>query len=231
VKAFVLAGGLGTRLRPQFGDLPKSLAPLGGRPFLVRQLEWLAVNGIRESVILAGYGAEALRETIGDGAKLGLRIEWSIESEPLGTGGALAAARKHVQGPALVVNGDTLADCDPWRLEARRWRRGTWGVVALFRVEDAASRGRVESGADGRITRFVEKDASFHGPAWVNGGVYAFAPWLWKRLPDGVGSLERDVLPVLAAEGLLEGLAMPGRFWDIGTPEEWARAEEHFAAR
>ena len=231
MKAFVLAGGLGTRLKPRFGELPKSLAPLGGRPFLLRQLEWLVAHGVRDAVILAGYGADALRETIGDGARMGLRVEWSIESEPLGTGGALAQARRLVDGPALVVNGDTLADCDPWHLEERRWRNGAWGAIALYRVEDAASRGRVEVGEGGKVARFVEKDATFRGPAWVNGGVYAFAPWLWRRLPDGAGSLERDLLPALAAEGKLEGLELPGTFWDIGTPEEWARAEEHFATR
>ena len=131
--------------------------------------------------------------------------------------------------PCSSGYGDTLADCDPWFLEERRWRRGAWGAIALFRVEDAASRGRVEVGTEGRIARFVEKDAAFRGPAWVNGGVYAFAPWLWRRLSDGAGSLERDVLPALAAEGKLEGLELPGTFWDIGTPEEWERAEEHFA--
>ena len=230
MKAFVLAGGLGTRLRPKFGELPKALAPLGGRPFLQRQLEWLAAFGIREVVVLAGYGADALRAAIGDGAAFGLTVTWSVEAEPRGTAGALALARAHVRGPALVVNGDTLAECDPWKLEARRWRHGAWGAVALYRVPDAASRGRVECGDDGRIRRFVEKDPSHHGPAWVNGGLYAFAPWLWRRLPDEVLSLERDVLPQLAAEGKLEGLELPGDFWDIGTPEEWARAEARFAS-
>ena len=85
MKAFILAGGLGTRLKPRFGELPKSLAPLGGRPFLERQLEWLASHGVRDAVILAGYGADALEHAIGDGAKFGMRVEWSIESEPLAT--------------------------------------------------------------------------------------------------------------------------------------------------
>jgi NDP-sugar pyrophosphorylase family protein len=229
VKAFVLAGGLGTRLRPRFGDLPKSLAPIGGRPFLVRQLDWLSAHGVRDVVVLAGHGADALRAAVGDGGRWNLRVTWSVEEEPLGTGGALARAAPHVAGPALVVNGDTLADCDPWSLEARRWSRGAWGAIALFRVDDASSRGRVECSPDGRIARFVEKDPSHRGPAWVSGGVYAFAPWLWRHLPPGVSSLERDVLPALAREGRLEGLELPGGFWDIGTPEEWARAEAHFA--
>ncbi|MBI5709576.1 MAG: NTP transferase domain-containing protein [Candidatus Eisenbacteria bacterium] len=175
--AFILAGGLGTRLRPRFGDLPKSLAPLGGRPFLARQLEWLAAHGVRRAVVCAGY------------------------------------------------------DCDPWLLERARWERGALGAVALYRVEDAASRGRVNCGADGRVVRFVEKDASHRGPAWVNGGLYAFAPWLWRRLPAApTFSLERELLPALAAEGRLAGVTLAGAFYDIGTPEEWERAERRFSA-
>jgi NDP-sugar pyrophosphorylase family protein len=181
-------------------------------------------------VICAGYGAESLREAVGDERRFGLKVTWSVESEPLGTGGALALARAHVSGPALVINGDTLLECDPWRLEQHRWTRGAWGAVALYRVEDAASRGRVELGAGGRVTRFVEKDVHHRGPAWVSGGLYAFSPWIWRRLRDGVSSLERDLLPELASEGKLEGLELAGAFWDIGTPEEWARAEARFAS-
>jgi NDP-sugar pyrophosphorylase family protein len=229
VKAFVLAGGLGTRLRPRFGGLPKALAPLGGRPFAARLLEWLAGHRVREVVVCAGHGVEPLREALGDGAALGVRLAWSVEPEPLGTGGALALARPHVHGPALVVNGDTLPECDPWALERARWESGSLGAVALFEVEDASTRGRVECAEDGRIRRFVEKDPGWRGPAWVSGGLYAFAPGLWRRLPSGASSLERDVLPPLAASGALVGLRAPGRFWDIGTPESWAEAESRFA--
>ena len=144
MKAFVLAGGLGTRLRPRFGDLPKALAPLQGQPFLARQLTWLKTRGIASAVILAGYGAEQLQAAFGHGAGLGIHLEWSIETEPLGTGGALKLAAHFVHGPALVVNGDTLGEGDPWTLERGRWERGAVGAVALYRVEDAASRGRVE---------------------------------------------------------------------------------------
>ena len=137
MKAFVLAGGLGTRLKPRFGDLPKPLAPLGGRPFLARQLEWLAARGVTRAVILAGYGADQVREALGDGAAFGVALEYSVESEPLGTGGALKLAESFVDGPALVVNGDTLGDADPWTLERDRWERGVVGSVALYRVPDA----------------------------------------------------------------------------------------------
>lgn len=230
MKAFVLAGGLGTRLRPRFGDLPKALAPIGGRPFLARPLEWLAGHGIRDVVVCAGVGAARLREALGDGDSCGVRLAWSVEDEPLGTGGALRHAAAQVRGPALVLNGDTLAECDPWALERARWESGALGAVALFEVADARSRGRVEADRSGRVARFVEKDDGFTGPAWVNGGVYAFAPALWRELPPGASSLERDVLPRLAARGTIAALRSPGTFYDIGTPEEWARAEARFAS-
>lgn len=230
MNAFVLAGGLGSRLKPRFGDLPKALAPIGGRPFLSRQCEWLAAAGIRDVVVCAGHGAAQLRAALGDGAALGVRLAWSEEQEPLGTGGALRHAAAHLRGPALVLNGDTLAECDPWALERARWESGALGAVALFEVPDARSRGRVEVREGGRIARFVEKDDRFSGPAWVNGGVYAFSSRLWPLLPEGPSSLERDVLPAIAAEGRLAGMRSPGTFYDIGTPEEWARAESRFAS-
>lgn len=229
MKAFVLAGGLGTRLKPRFGDLPKGLAPIGGRPFLARPLEWLAGHGVRDVVMCAGYGAAQLRDALGDGAAFGVRLAWSEEPEPLGTGGALRLAAPHVNGPALVVNGDTLAACDPWELERARWEQGALGAIALYEVPDASSRGRVECGADGRILRFVEKDPAWRGPAWVNGGVIALSSRVWPLLPPGVSSLERDVLAPLAARGALVGLRVAGEFFDIGTPDEWARAEARLA--
>ncbi|MBI1797152.1 MAG: nucleotidyltransferase family protein [Candidatus Eisenbacteria bacterium] len=231
MRAFVLAGGLGTRLKATFGDLPKPLAPVGGRPLLERQLEWLAGHGVRDVVLCVGHGGDRVRDALGDGARLGVSLRYSAEAEPLGTGGALALARRFVDGPALVLNGDTLAPCDPWALERARWETGAIGAVALYRVEEAASRGRVETERGGRIRRFLEKDADHRGPAWVNGGLYAFAARLWRELPaSGPCSLERDVLPRLAAAGRLRGFEAPGTFWDIGTPEDWARADREFAS-
>jgi NDP-sugar pyrophosphorylase family protein len=231
VRAFVLAGGLGTRLKARFGDLPKPLAPLGGRPLLERQIEWLAGHGVRDVVLCVGYGADQVKQTLGDGSRLGVSLRYSAEQEPLGTGGALALARRYVDGPALVLNGDTLAPCDPWALERARWEHGAIGAVALYRVDDAASRGRVDHEPGGRIRRFLEKDTGHRGAAWVNGGLYAFTSRLWRELPaSGPCSLERDVLPKIAEAGRLHGFEADGTFWDIGTPEDWAVADRHFAS-
>lgn len=235
MRALILAGGQGTRLKPRFGDLPKPLAPLGGRPFLARQLEWLAGFGVREAVLCTGVGAGAVRAALGDGAAQGVQLSYSVEEEPLGTGGALQQAAGYVTGPVLVANGDTLSACDPWRLERARWERGALGAVALFRVPDAAGRGRVDWDGHATVAGFVEKDPAWHGPAWVNGGLYALAPGVWRLMPPpapgrtaSAFSLERDLLPRLAAAGRLAGLAVEGEFWDIGTPEEWERAERRF---
>ena len=158
MKALVLAGGLGTRLRARFGDLPKPLVPVGGRPFVERQIAWLEGHRIRDIVLCVGHGAERVREALGDGATLGVTLSYSAEPEPLGTAGALRLASSFVDGPTLVVNGDTLADCDPWALERARWERGAVGALALFEVADATAQGRVECDAQGLVLRFVEKD-------------------------------------------------------------------------
>ena len=225
---FVLAGGLGTRLRPQFGDLPKPLAPIGGRPVLARQLEWLADHGVHKAVVCAGYGADQLIRELGPSSVPGIEIAYSVEDEPLGTGGALRHAARFVDGPALVVNGDTLLTCEPWELERARWEHNAIGAVALYETPSSEARGRGECDAEGRITRFVEKDSRHVGPARVNGGLYAFAPSLWRELPPGSSSLERDVLPRLAEQGVLVGHSIAGEFFDIGTPEDWERAERRF---
>lgn len=230
MRAFVLAGGLGTRLKPRFGDLPKPLATLGGQPFLVRQLEWLAGHRIREVVLCVGHGADEVKQTLGDGAAHGVRVTYSEESEPLGTGGALRLAQAWVEGPALVLNGDTLPELDPHALEAARAAGDAIGALALYRSEDATAVGRVEFDDVKRITRFVEKDPGFRGTAWVSGGCYAFAPALWERIPPGVSSLELDVLTPLAQSRDLIAWCATGTFYDIGTPEGWERAERRFAS-
>jgi len=230
VKALVLAGGQGTRLKPRFGDLPKPLAPLGGRPFLEHQIEWLVDHGIRDVVLCVGYGSEAIRAAVDDGQRLGARVVYSVEDEPLGTGGALGRAARHLDGPCWVLNGDTLPEADPWTLERARWESGAVGAVAVFHVEDGRSRGSVELDAHDRITRFVEKDAGALGAAWVNGGMYAFTSALWRTLPRGPASLGRDVLPALASAGRLRAVRCTGTFYDIGTPTEWERAERRFAS-
>ena len=223
--AFILAGGLGTRLRPIIGDLPKPLAPIAGRPFLAYQIDLLRSRGFTDLVLCTGYRHGLIEACFGDGASLGVRIRYSVESEPLGTGGALRQALAAVRPmppacPFLVLNGDTYFDGDFARLIRDHQAAGVLCSIALVRKPEAGRYGAVTVGAGGRITRFAEKGES--GAGLINAGVYACSPEIAGALPPVTPlSLERDVFPALARQGRLLGCALDGYDMDIdiGTPE------------
>lgn len=223
----ILAGGLGTRLRSVVADRPKVLAPVAGRPFLEHLLGWLARQGARRVILALGHLAEQVEEFLA--AKGGdfptLAVETAREPEPMGTGGALAFCRGRLRSdPLLVMNGDTFVDVDLGAFVAARAGSGAAAGLVAVRVEDAARYGRLELSPEGRVLRFVEKDAGGpSGPAWINGGIYLLGRDLLDRLPAGTSSLERDLLERLPAGDVL---AFPahGRFIDIGTPASLAEA-------
>lgn len=223
VCAAVLAGGLGTRLRPAVGDTPKVLAPVGGRPFLALLLDRLAAGGFRECVLLVGHGADRVRAAFGD--RHGpVRLVYSAEPEPLGTGGAVRYALPHLTGrPLLLLNGDSYCDADLPRLLAFHAVHGRRVTLCVTQVPDAGRFGRVAYDADGTVIRFEEKEASGR-PGWINAGVYLFSPDVMADIPPGRPvSLEREVLPGLVAAGEVRGF--PGdRFIDIGVPESYRSA-------
>ncbi len=228
-EAVILAGGLGTRLRPVVADRPKGLADVAGRPFLCWQLESLAARGVRRAVMALGYRAEMIRDQLGP-AHAGIELHYSLEEEPLGTGGALRkAASLCATRRVLALNGDTFLDFDARRLD-EALTPPTAAVIALAGVPDVQRYGTVETGIDGRVTAFHEKGGA--GPGRINGGVYALdLPALtgfWPAAP--AFSMERDVLPALAAAGLLSAAPADGLFLDIGTPPDLARAQTLFNA-
>lgn len=232
----VLAGGLGTRLRPAVADRPKALAPVGvgGLPFLDLLLAWLHGQGARRVVLALGHMADQVEARL-DGLRgrfPGLDLRASVEPGPLGTGGALRHCLPLLRSdPVLVANGDSLAEVDlPAFLAAFRASGAPAGLVAVG-VPDAGRYGRLELSDRGRVLRFAEKDPAFAGPAPVNGGVYLFRrDLLSERLPPAgaAGSLERDLLQRLPPGA---ALAFPGsgRFVDIGTPESLAAAADVLA--
>jgi NDP-sugar pyrophosphorylase family protein len=228
--AAILAGGLGTRLRPVVADRPKVLAPVGGRPYLTYLLDQLAGAPVREVVLLTGHGADQVRRALGE-SYAGLRLVYSAEPAPLGTGGALRHALPHLSAPAvLLLNGDSYCDVD---LEAfaRFHRTGPGGAsLVLVRVPDASRFGQVRLGHTGRVLRFEEKGAT-RGPGWVSAGVYLLDRALVAESPPGRPiSLERDLLPQWVARRLVRGFRCGGRFLDIGTPQSYAEAEPFFQA-
>lgn len=224
VPAFVLCGGLGTRLRGH-EERPKAAIEVAGRPFLAYALRLLRLQGFRRVVLLLGHGAAEVGRVF-----TGAGIEHRVEAAPLGTGGALAAARELVARVNLILNGDSYAEAvypDLLREHARHASLSGRAVTLLaVRVEDAADYGGLELDDDGRVTGFVEKGRG--GPGWINAGVYAAGGRFLRGLPTGASSLERDHLPGLAARGLLRALPARCFFRDIGTPERLAAARVEF---
>jgi len=226
MEAIVLAGGLGTRLRSVVADVPKPMAPVGGRPFLGYVLDQLVSAGFTTVVLAVGYRHEAIRDHFGDEYR-SLSLRYSVEAEPLGTGGAIRLASERI-GPndVFVLNGDTYLELDFRAMLAAHMHAGASLTMAICRVSDVARYGALEIG-DGIVRRFHEKGPS--GPGWINGGTYVLGPGLRDRFPAQMAfSLEQDVLAPQVTE--VRPLAFPadGIFIDIGVPEDFARAQAMF---
>ena len=221
--AFVLAGGLGTRIAGLYPDLPKAMVPVAGRPFIDVLLERLARFGLTDVVLCAGHRSGPLVDHV-----QGTGVRVVVEDEPRGTAGALAFARArtgHGDETFLALNGDTFAEFEPDALLALHESLQADATLACYRVEEAAARGTVEPGEDGRLQGFREK--ATRGPGWVSGGVYALEPRVLDDVPaDRATSLEVDVFPALLAKGRTLGAwCAPGGFWDMGTPDGLREAE------
>lgn len=230
IEAIVLAGGLGTRLRPVLRDRPKVLADFNGRPFLAYVLDALAQAGVARSVISTGYLGPMVRDAIGD-AHAGMPVAYVEETQPMGTGGAVRLAAARCEGdPVLCLNGDSLCVWDlPSLLGAHR-ARGAAATLLSVRVPDISRYGALEVDGDGGVTGFAEKGES-GGEGIINAGVYALSRALLASIPEGVAvSLEREVFPRWIGRGLCAH-AGDGAFLDIGTPEDHARGEAFLRAR
>lgn len=219
--AVVLAGGLGTRLRPVVDDVPKPLAPVAGRPFLAWLLDALAAGGLRRVVLATGYRGEMIEAAIGS-RHAGMAVAYSREAEPQGTGGALRDALGQAHGRrVLVLNGDTYTRIDYAAMDHAT--PGAPVAMAVHRVEDRSRYGSVIVQA-GQVRGFAEK-AEGGGPGWINTGTYLVDPGLPALRRDGAFSFERDALQAGLAELAMAAHEVAGPFIDIGTPEDYARAQ------
>ena len=230
ISAAILAGGLGTRLRPVLSDRPKVLAPTAGRPFLDYVLHYLSSQGIQKVVLCVGYLASQVAAFAADGSRWNLQIHFSQEDIPLGTAGALKLALGSLQGPFFALNGDTLFTANLQELWQAHLAANAWGTLALRQVLDASGRGCVTLNSAGMIVSFDEKpEGSLVSPQplLINSGVYLLTPQTVADLPDDrATSLEREVFPRLAALGRLAGCIQSGYFVDIGTPDSLAAFEQ-----
>jgi len=224
MQAIVLAGGFGTRLRSIVADLPKPMAPVRGRPFLAYVLDQLADAGFSSIVLAVGYRHDAISSHFGDSYR-GLSLHYSVETEPLGTGGAIRLACEQAQvGDVFVLNGDTYLALDYGAmLEAHRNAEAQI-TIAVCQVTDVARYGALDIEA-GIVRGFREKGRS--GPGWINGGTYVLGPGLRERLPEQRAfSFEQQVLVPRVEELRPRAFEASGPFIDIGIPEDYARAAD-----
>ncbi|MEO6872090.1 MAG: nucleotidyltransferase family protein [Chthoniobacterales bacterium] len=229
ISAFVLCGGLGTRLRSVLRDRPKSMAPVAGVPFLQILVGQIRAQGIREIILGTGYLAEQVEEHFGDGGKFGVAISYSREQTPLGTGGAVKLAEPKLSDPALILNGDSYVEWQLAPMLAVAEKEEADLVMALQTVPEISRYGSVRLGDDSRITDFAEKGANT-GAGLINAGVYLLRKKVIADLPaDRPVSLEREVFPRLLS-GRVFGVVSDGNFIDIGIPADLARAQTLLAS-
>lgn len=228
MKAVVLVGGEGTRLRPLTETIPKPLVPLMDRASLDHVLDHLARHGVHEVVLSSPYLEETFRAFI-DARRGDPAITWITETEPLGTGGAIVNALEALGGdePFLALNGDILTDLDLTAMVAMHGERGADATIALTHVSDARPYGLVPTDADERVREFREKPTELV-PGDVNAGTYVLDPGALDGWTRGVNvSIERDIFPSLIAQGRpVYGFVSDAYWIDLGTPESYLRA--HF---
>ena len=228
MEAIVLAGGLGTRLRSVVNDVPKPMAPVHGRPFLALVLDQLVEAGFATAILAVGYRHEAIRDCFGNGYR-GLVLRYSVESEPLGTGGAMRLACRQAHGrDVFVLNGDTFLELDFVAMLDAHVRASARFSMAVCHVPDVARYGALEID-DGIVRGFSEKGRS--GPGWINGGTYVLGAELRAQMQqEGAFSFEHDLLVPEVARIRPLAFRAPGRFIDIGVPQDYLRAERMFSA-
>ena len=219
--ALVLAGGKGERLRPLTEDRPKPMILLAGKPILEYHLTWLRDNGVTHALLLGGYRADVIQDYFGDGRRWGLSLDYSLEDEPLGRGGAfkLAFSRVPPSEELLIgTNGDVL--CNQPLAPILRAHRTSGAVATVMLTRFVSPYGIVRVARDGRIIRFEEKPRL---PHWINAGLYVLSRPFFDLLPD-LGDHEDTVFPLLAERGQLRAYRARGYWRSIDTVKDLTEA-------
>lgn len=222
--AVILAGGLGTRLRPVTYEMPKPMIPVQGRTLTEHVLDIFKEHGIKRVIMAIGYKADMIKEYFGDGSKFGLKIEYIVEKEPLGTGGWMHLVKDKPKEDFIVVNGDNLFDIDFSQMQKQHEQTRAVATIALHTVDDVSAYGVAELEGK-RIRRFVEKPAKDEAPSnKINSGYYIFSPKVFDYIPKAKKFMfEMDLFPKLAQAEMLYGYSQKAQWFDTGTFERWER--------
>ncbi|MCH8274052.1 MAG: NDP-sugar synthase [Armatimonadetes bacterium] len=235
MRGIVIAGGLGTRLRPLTLTRPKPLMPLVNAPLLEYQLSYLRKAGITEVCFATNYMADAVERHFGDGSRYGMKLVYAIEDEPLGTGGAIRNAYDALPpGDCAVFNGDTIHAFDIAAIIRRHLERGADATLTLIRVDRPHPYGVVPLNGEGRVQGFLEpsdeqkrglNDASAGGTDNINAGLYVLTARVLDSFPQGPSSVEHDVFPRIIEEGRGVFGDVQEAYWiDIGRPVQYLEA-------
>jgi mannose-1-phosphate guanylyltransferase len=222
MQAVILVGGEGTRLRPLTSTVPKPVVPLVDRPFIAYMLEWLREHGIDDVIMSCGFLATSVRNVLGDGSALGLRLRFVEEPDPRGTAGALKYAESLLDERFIMLNGDVLTDLSLSEQVAQHERTGATATLALVPVPDPTAYGLVHLAEDRSVLDFVEKPSSDQiDTNLISAGAYVLEREVLKLIPpDRNVSIEREVWPQLIGNGLY-GYASESYWLDIGTPARY----------
>jgi mannose-1-phosphate guanylyltransferase len=222
MQAVILVGGEGTRLRPLTSTVPKPVVPLVDRPFISFMLEWLCSHGVDDVVMSCGFLATSVRNVLGDGSSLGVRLRFVEEPEPRGTAGALKFAESMLDERFLMLNGDVLTDIDLSAQIAQHEATGAKATLALVPVADPSAYGLVHLGDDRSVQDFVEKPSpDAIDTNLISAGAYVLEREILELVPpDRNVSIEREVWPRLIGDGLY-GFPSESYWLDIGSPERY----------
>ncbi len=226
MRAVILAGGKGRRLLPYTAVFPKPLVPVGDRPILAIVIEQLRRAGFTHQTLAVGHLAGLIQAYFGDGSRFGIRIEYSIESTPMGTAGPLSLLR-NIDEDFLVMNGDLLTDLDVGAFVAAHRRADTIGTIAVYRKVVDLTLGVLSLDAGSQVIDYVEKPSMDY---MVSTGIYCFKPAVLEHLTPGVPCDLPHLIRGLIARGeRIHGYRFEGQWLDIGRPEDYEAALSLFA--
>jgi mannose-1-phosphate guanylyltransferase len=230
--AVILVGGQGTRLRPLTARTRKDMLPLVDRPLLAYTFEHLARHGVEQARLACGYLPDQLQRHFGERYD-GLSLDYSVEDEPLDSGGGIAFAARGLQTSFFALNGDSLREADLGEMVTFHRSTGAKATILLTPVADPSRYGLVRTAPDGRVQTFLEKPRPEEiDTDLINAGLYVLEPEVLDLVPEGRAvSIEREVFPALAAEGSVYGVALPGYWLDVGTPESYLQAHRDVLER
>ncbi len=227
MRAVVMAGGEGTRLRPLTSNQPKPMVPIVGKPCMEHIIELLRDHGFEDIVITVAFLPQAIRSYFGDGENLGVNIEYSVEESPLGTAGSVRLASDRLDETCLVISGDALCDIDLSKIVEAHKAKGADVTIGLKSVENPLEFGIVVTDEDGRVERFLEK------PSWgqvfsdtINTGIYVLEPEVLRHIPtDRPYDFSKELFPLLLEMGRpIYGHVCEGYWQDIGNLDQYRQA-------